>query len=161
MNQEIYDVNSVKDEYLQGMYPEYQKVYTQMQLDMSVYMLNDFVTNLAANGLMLIRAQPEPQPQAQQPFNPFENKQYQQAEKEAEERRIMMEKMKVDRDIQEMNEQLKERDLRMVPNDTLGNGNDDIDVSDDKPKTFLEKMRNISKPSARPKRDINPDEEDF
>lgn len=68
MSNEIYNPEDVKNEYINNVIPEYGRTYSRQQLDLAIYMLTDFVNNLTANNLVLLRYEPEPvrQPTQQQ-----------------------------------------------------------------------------------------------
>lgn len=66
MSNEIFNLEDVKNEYIENTINEYAKSYNKMQIDLAVYMLNDFVVNLVANDFVLLRYEPEPEPVPQQ-----------------------------------------------------------------------------------------------
>ena len=55
MSEEIYGVEDVRDEFLENVLGEYSKVYSKQQVDLAVYLLNDFVSNLVGNDLVLLK----------------------------------------------------------------------------------------------------------
>lgn len=59
---EFFDIVDVKKEFLKNVGPQYQSTYAPQQLDIALYMLNDFCNNVSANGLVLMRQTP-PQPE--------------------------------------------------------------------------------------------------
>lgn len=66
---EVFDINKVKQEFLQNTGPEYATIFSERQLEMCVYLLNDFCAAMAANNLVLLRVEQEQlmPPQYQQP----------------------------------------------------------------------------------------------
>lgn len=79
---EIFNPEDVKNEFIQNTIQEYLRVYGKQQVDLAVYFLNDFINNLVANDLVLLRLEPEPAPQQRQPVyqqpQPPRQQQYQQ-----------------------------------------------------------------------------------
>jgi hypothetical protein len=61
---EYFDIVDVKKEFLKNVGPQYQSTYAPQQLDIALYMLNDFCNNVSANGLVLMRQTPvQPTPE--------------------------------------------------------------------------------------------------
>jgi len=68
MVNEIFEIHTVRDEFLQMTAAEYSKYFTPRMLELAVYVLNDFCNNVQANELVLVRApQQQPQQVQQQP----------------------------------------------------------------------------------------------
>lgn len=145
VNNEIYNPEDVKNEFLTNVLPEYGKTYSRQQLDLAIYMLTDFVNNLAGNDLWILRYEPEPQqqpmqqPMQQQPRqvqqprgqmppgyqnyeqNPFEEDVQEYMDPRTQ--RMRVDEFSVKRDVAEMNQQLRslvpprQLDTRMPPID--------------------------------------------
>jgi hypothetical protein len=56
---EIFDIGKVRQEFLENIAQEYSTIFSEKQLEMCVYMLNDFCTAIHNNGFVLLRADPE------------------------------------------------------------------------------------------------------
>lgn len=186
MSNEIFEISTVKQEFLQNMGPEYVKVFSEKQLEMSVYMLNEFCDALAGNNLVLLRLEseepqqqyvapptpqmgippeyqqqgyriPAQQPQYQQPIDPFQEQQFQ-----------------AQQQVRELNAQIPQRTINPVPPnvkaypemrpqvsreqlDTLP-PLQDVDLAVEKPKSFADKIREMRAGTKKPNR-INPDDE--
>ena len=183
---EIFEVNKVKTEFLQNIGPEYTNVFSERQLEMSVYMLNDFCNALAANSLVLIRIEPEQiaPPQYQQPYQPpvpnmglppeYQQRnrpipmpEYQQpvADPFQEMQQQQMHPQQVQRQVQEMNAQLPRAPPPKYSKEQLDNvpgmrvpPQQDVDMAGDKPKTFAEKIKEMRGAVKKPNR-INPEDD--
>jgi hypothetical protein len=143
MNNEIYDLEEVKNEFIRNVSGEYAKVFNRQQMDFAVYVLNDFCNNLSGNGLVLLRYTPQPQmqqmpmqqpryvepkpqpryvqpqyspPQYSQPFdgNPFEEEPPIDEYNDPRMRQMRTDNVDVQRNITEMNAQLQQQPQRMV-----------------------------------------------
>jgi hypothetical protein len=68
MGSEFIEIMDVKNEFLQNVGPEYARAYPPQQLDLALYLLNDFCNNLVNNGLVLFRQVEAPQPVYEQPY---------------------------------------------------------------------------------------------
>jgi len=166
MNNEVFDINNVKQEFLQGIAEKYAASFTDIQLEMSVYMLNDFCNVISANDLVLVRiakeqiydptpvpqyqAPPTPQmglpPQYQQSVNPFDN---------VPPIAQNIPPRQVQKTVQELNNNLNQG--YQVPPAPV---KQDIDLSTDRPKTFREKISEMrSAPKKHPGDKVNPNED--
>lgn len=133
---ELYEVEKVKIEFLQSIAEEYGQVFSERQLEMSVYMLNEFCALCTSNSLAFIRVpDEEPVQQYAQPpqENPFDNI-------------PELPRPQVQRQVQEMNNQLQQPVVH------------DVDLStSDKPKTFQDKIREMRMaPKKQPGQLVNP-----
>lgn len=181
MSNEIFEISTVKQEFLQNMGPEYVKVFSEKQLEMSIYMLNEFCDALAGNNLVLLRLEPEPEqyvapptpqmgippeyqhqgyriPAYQQPIDPFQEQQLQ---------------MQAQQQVRELNAQIPQRTINQVPpnvkaypemrpqvsKEQLDNlpPIQDVDLAAEKPKSFADKIREMRAGTKKPNR-INPDD---
>ena len=68
--EEFFEIMDVKEEFLKNVGPQYQASYSPQQLDIAMYMVNDFCNNIAANGLVLLRM-PEPRQALPQPLQGY------------------------------------------------------------------------------------------
>lgn len=77
---EVFSIIDVKNEFLRNLGQQYVNSYPPQQVELALYMLNDFCNNVEANNLLLVRAdQPEPQAPPQymppqqypQPMDPY------------------------------------------------------------------------------------------
>lgn len=148
---EVFDINKVKVEFLEGIATEYAEVFTERQLEMSVYMLNEFCNACASNNLVLIRIAeeqlyvppvPEMQapPQYQQPIqyqqDPFQN--------------IPDDRQHIQKTVAQMNADIQ-RNLPPLP------PVEEVDLTPDKPKSFAEKIREMrGAPKKQPGNKVNP-----
>lgn len=177
MSNEIFEISTVKQEFLQNMGPEYVKVFSEKQLEMSVYMLNEFCDALAGNGLVLLRIEPEPQPQQMYRAPPTPQMgippQYQQPIDPFQEQAMLrqMEQQQVQQQIRELNAQIPSRQpvpplpplqtMRSQPQQPLDNvPAQEVDLSVEKPKSFADKIREMRAGTKKPNR-INPDDNDY
>ena len=181
MSNEIFDINNVKQEFLQNMGPEYVKVFSEKQLEMSVYMLNEFCDALIGNGLVLTRNEPEvirpayrapptpqmgippqyqnqgyqmpvQQPQYQQPPQ-FQQQQYQDPFQEQQ-----FIQQQVQQQVKELNAQLPR--TNRPPMDAAGLPPvQEVELNAEKPKSFADKIREMRAGTKKPNR-INPDDND-
>jgi len=135
---ELYEVEKVKIEFLQSIADEYGQVFSERQLEMSVYMLNEFCALCTSNSLAFIRVPIEESVQqyAQPQENPFDNI------PELPPARPQQ----VQRQVQEMNAQLQQPVQH------------DVDLAtSDKPKTFQDKIREMRMaPKKQPGNMVNP-----
>jgi hypothetical protein len=149
---EVFDINKVKVEFLEGIAEEYGQVFTERQLEMSVYMLNEFCNACASNNLVLIRIAEEqlyvpPVPEMQAPpeyqqqgyrmpvADPFQN--------------IPDDRQQIQRTVAQMNADIQ-RNLPLPPVE-------EVDLTPDKPKSFAEKIREMrGPPKKQPGNKVNP-----
>lgn len=134
MVNELYEIEKVKIEFLQGIAEEYGNIFTERQLDMSLYMLNEFCNICTSNNLALIRIPEqvaEQQPTQYHGPNPFDN--------------IPEIPSRVQQQVQQMNTQLQQ-------------SVQDVDLNTtDAPKSFAERIREMrSAPKKQPGNKVNP-----
>lgn len=206
MVNEFLDIMDVKNEFLRNVGPEYARSYPPQQLDVALFLLNDFCNNLSGNGLVLFRQAPvqpvqqqyypqqpnyppqpayvesriPPSPYVQQPYvqprqpqnysNPFdEDAQFRQQQYED---RLRAEEFTVQQNINEMNAQLRappqpprQNPMRVssqpmprqpIPVQEYIPPQADVNLSNDKPKTFVDKIKEMRTPKKGDK--INPEE---
>ena len=184
MVNEIYELDEVKNEFIRNVSMEYAKVFNRQQMDLAIYLLNDFCNNLAANGLVLLRYVPQPQPQPQpiRPMpspsmrfgNPFEEEPPVAEYVDPRLRQARTDELDVRRNIAEMNAQIQAPPQRMVrqPQPVLDYEQlppmpqpprpmprqvvQDVDLVGDKPKTFVDKIKEMRVGKKAEK--INPEE---
>lgn len=179
MSNEIFEISTVKQEFLQNMGPEYVKVFSEKQLEMSVYMLNEFCDALAGNGLVLLRIEPEPQPQPQVMYRAPPTPQmgippqYQQPMDPFQEQAMLrqMEQQQVQQQVRELNAQIPRqqqvpplpplqsmRPQQQYSKEQLDNvPAQEVDLSVEKPKSFADKIREMRAGTKKANR-INPDD---
>lgn len=164
MVNEVFDVVKVKQEFLQSVAAEYSKIFTERQLEMCLYMLDDFVNTLGANSLVLLRVEPELQQSPQ--LDPFQEQlAAQERAKEAYQLQLMQQQQmqqmqqpqmpiqpipqrgEVQRQVQELNAQLPKKQATV-----------DVDLTPDKSKSFAEKIREMRTGTKKPNR-INPEDD--
>jgi len=182
MKEEIYNVEDVKNEFLQGVIQEYSQNYSRIKLDLAIYMLNDFCNNLIANKLVLLRLDQEIQPptppqpvyqQQQQVYqppqqvyqpprmqpqnNPFEEDIQEYVDPRTQ--RMRVDDYNVKKEVAEMNQQLRSPPPRMQPiqqQQIQPMQNNDVNLGLQKDKTFVDKIKEMRSPKK--KDNINPDE---
>lgn len=149
MEPEIFEIEDVKNEFLQKVAAEYGQVFAPRQLELAMYVLNDFCNNLSANNLVLyrfveqqfqqappqyqqmpfqqgprpIQQQPIPIQQPRPPQNPFEEDQG----------------YNVRQNINELNRQIQQPPKPRIPEKQLQS--QDVDLSPEKPKNFVDNLR--------------------
>lgn len=150
MVNELYEVEQVKIEFLQSIAEEYSTMFTDKQLDMCVYMLNDFVNACTSNNLALIRipeqiAVQQPQQYQHQGYqipvaDPFQNQEMPPVRPP--------QPAPVYQQVNQMNNQMQQQQQ-------------DVDLStNDKPKTFQDKIREMrGAPKKQPGNKVNPNED--
>jgi type IV secretory pathway VirB10-like protein len=174
---EIYNPEDIKNEFIKNTISEYTKLYSAQQIDLAVYYLTDFVNNLVANDLLIVKLdepeqQPAPQPQAvyQQPRgpnpnaasyappvppqqsmysqNPFQEEEY----RDPRTQRMRVDDVRVKQEVAEMNEQLR----NPAPRRVVAESKQEVSLTSEKGKTFVDKIKDMRNP--RKKDNINPDE---
>lgn len=176
---EIFDLNVVKQEFLQNLGGEYSTIFSERQLEMSVYMLNEFCTALTANGLVLLRQQQQQplmqqqppmqmqQPRVmQQPPQDYRYQQYQQPPvqpmsvppqyQNIGSPATMPDPFQEEQEEQFLQQQQVKRQVTEL-NAQLPKAQP-IDLSPDKPKSFAEKIKEMRSTVKRSNR-INPDDD--
>lgn len=195
---EIYNIEEVKDEFIKNTIQEYLQRYAQPQIDLAIYYLNDFVNNLVANELVLLKYEPEPEPtpqpiqQIQRPLyqppmqqrmqqpqqyvpprvaatpyqppsvNPYTQNPFQEEEQVAAEysdprtQRMRVDDFSVQREVREMNEQLRTPQPPRQIQQPMQRPMQDINLDSEKSKTFVDKIKEMRNP--RKKEGINPEE---
>lgn len=173
MSNEIFEISTVKQEFLQNMGPEYVKVFSEKQLEMSVYMLNEFCDALAGNNLVLLRLEPEPEQQYVAPPTPQMGipPQYQQQYQDPFQEQQLQ--MQAQQQVRELNAQIPQRTINQVPPNVKAYPEmrpqvskdqldavppiQDVDLAAEKPKSFADKIREMRAGTKKPNR-INPDD---
>jgi len=166
MSNEIFEINNVKQEFLQNIGPEYTQVFSERQLEMSIYMLNEFCTALANNGLVLLRIEPEPTPYRAPPTPQmgippqYEQQGYRMPAADPFQEQQLHQQQMVQQQVKEMNAQLPRAPPRPQPSQPKSEPVQEVDLSADKPKTFAEKIREMRAGTKNPNR-INPDDNQY
>lgn len=174
MANEFFEINDVKNEFLKNVGPQYQGMYSPQQLDIALYMLNDFCNNVSANGIVLMRQAPEPvpmpdyqssgfgiqrpqsYPQPMQPTYPtpqrppYVQQQYQDPFEEyplPQPQFSPQPKMpqRIQQQVNELNKGIQPRQPQM-----------DADMDNDKPRTFVDKIKDMRTPAKSDR--INPED---
>ena len=169
--EEFFDIMDVKNEFLKNLGMQYQSMYSPQQLDIALYMLNDFCNNVAANGLVLLRQTPD-QPQGYQPPQPQYVQPVPQGYYSQQPRPVPIQnpfneyeqRMDVQRQVSEMNQGLARAQSRQVyepprpamPPARMPEPQSDVDLHNEKPKTFVDKIKEMRTPKKVDK--INPEE---
>lgn len=177
---EFFDIMDVKNEFLKNLGPQYQNMYAPQQLDIALYMLNDFCNNINANGLILLRhveqAPPRPPQYAQpQPGYVIPPGVYQQPQYPPQQMRVQSypqrpmenpfneydERFNVQQQVAEMNQglqqaqtrsQFMQQPQRVITPEVV----QDVDLRAEKPKTFVDKIKEMRTPKKAD--NINPEE---
>lgn len=168
---EIFEVEDVKIEFLQKVGLGYSQAFAPKQLELALYVLNDFCNSLTSNGLVLLRQSQSQQPISQQQYQaplqyqqmPFQQQSMQPQLMQGDpfqEGELMQQR--IQQNIIEMNNSLKRPGTnRGSLNDVVPSvpeqrsRTDDVNLASQKPKSFvdgLKAMRSSRKP-ARPSDD--------
>lgn len=161
MVNKVYDIISIKNEYVEGVQAMLAQQFTIPNLEAAFVVLNDFCTKIKASSMILVRVEEE-QVQVQRPAYPMQppsmeiSEEYNPKEwatQEAEEQRLFEEYKRtkageMNKKINTMNQGLKEEMPQM---------RSDINLNPEKPKTFTEQVKSYRPPQ----REVNDDIEDM
>lgn len=183
--EEFFEIMDVKNEFLTNVGSQYQASYSPQQLDIALYLLNDFCNNISANGLVLLRTEPQPPPRQlppqgyQEPYpqTPYARQaQMQSPRMVARPQPMPMQRPQpmqnpfneydeevydVQQQVQELNRGIKpmarlQRPMD-VPMQPPATRQSDVDLQAEKPKSFVDKIKDMRTPKRMDK--INPEEE--